>query len=53
MNYLNIVIILQKNKKNILKVKIGTEEQSGTTNNPEELTYTLKRFFNLIIKRKF
>ena len=42
----------KKNKKKIY-FEIGTEEQSGTTNNPEELTYTLKKIFSFCKKNNF
>ena len=34
-------------------MEIGTEEQSGTTNNPEELTYTLRKIFSFCKKNNF
>ena len=42
----------KKNKKKIY-FEIGTEEQSGTTNNPEELTYTLRKIFSFCKKKNF
>ena len=40
-------------KKKKIYFEIGTEEQSGTTNNPEELTYTLRKIFFFLQKEKF
>ena len=42
----------KKNKKKIY-FEVGTEEQSGTTNNPEELTYTLRKIFSFCKKNNF
>ena len=42
----------RKNKKNIF-FEIGTEEQSGTTNNPDELVETLNKIYNFCKKKKF
>ena len=45
-------IFAKKNKKKIY-FEIGTEEQSGTTNTPEELNYTLQKIFSFCKKKKF
>ncbi len=42
----------RKNKKKIF-FEIGTEEQSGTTNNPDELVETLNKIYNFCKKKKF
>ena len=50
-NYLNIVLNIQKNKK--VYFEIGTEEQSGSTNTPEELEYTLSEVKKFCNKKKY
>ena len=42
----------KKNNKKIF-FEIGTEEQSGTTNNPDELKETLDNVYNFCEKKKF
>ena len=42
----------KKNNKKIF-FEIGTEEQSGTTNNPDELKETLDNVYNFCKKKKF
>tara|TARA_Y100001958_G_scaffold150961_1_gene135360 strand:+ start:38 stop:1201 length:1164 start_codon:yes stop_codon:yes gene_type:complete len=44
-------IFAKKNKKKVF-FEIGTEEQSGTTNTPEELNYTLHKIFSFCKKKK-
>lgn len=41
-----------KNKADVI-FEIGTEEQSGSTNTPEELEYTIEKINNFCIKNKF
>lgn len=45
-------IFAKKNKKKIY-FEIGTEEQSGTTNTPEQLNYTLEKIYSFCNKKKF
>ena len=45
-------IFAKKHNKRIY-FEIGTEEQSGTTNTPEELSFTLDRIFSFCKKNKF
>lgn len=45
-------IFAKKNKKKVF-FEIGTEEQSGTTNTPDELNYTLHKIFSFCAKKKF
>ncbi len=46
------IIFARKNKKKIF-FEVGTEEQSGTTNTPEELSDTLEKINNFSKKNKF
>lgn len=45
--------IFAKKKKKKIYFEIGTEEQSGTTNTPEQLNYTLQKIFSFCKKNKF
>ena len=46
------IIFANKNKKEVY-YEIGTEEQSGTTNTPDELNDTLKKIFSFCKKNKY
>ena len=45
-------VFARDNKKKIF-YEIGTEEQSGSTNTPDELEYTLEKTINFCKKNKF